>query len=120
MNRLCKAMGLAILVAACWWVVAGCESTSTTDSVMTITAPTGALPLTASNRTVVLTANLQFATNRTAVLPLTWSVSDQSLGTIKQSEALSAVYESTGTPGNNTVTVRDQTYAEGILLIPQQ
>ena len=75
--------------------------------------------LTTSNRTAVFTASL-VGTNRTLVLPLTWTVGDGSLGAIKSSLGLSAVYESTGKLGNNTVIVRDQTYAEGVVSVTQQ
>jgi hypothetical protein len=53
------------------------------------------------------------------VLPLVWSVSDSSLGVIKASEGMTAIYESTGTIGNNTITVRDQGDKAGVAVVNQ-
>lgn len=110
-------MGVAVAALLCWWVVAGCESTSTVDSVITV-APTNVV-LTASSLTATFTASMA-STNRTLALPLVWTVSDGSLGAIQSSQGLTAVYVSTGKLGNNAVTVRDQTYAEGMALVTQQ
>ena len=117
MKRLCGMMGVILVAALSWFWVAGCESTSTADSAITVTP--SAVTLTDSNRTVMLAASLA-SSNKVLVLPLNWSVSDPSLGTIKASQGLSAVYESTGHVGNNTVTVRDQASSDGLALITQQ
>ena len=117
MKRLLGLMGEAVLVGVCWWGIAGCDATTTADTVITI-SPADTV-LTTSNRTAVFTASLA-STNRTLVLPLIWTVGDGSLGAIKSSQGLSAVYESTGNLGNNTVIVRDQTYSEGMASVLQQ
>jgi len=110
-------MAVAFLTAACWWGMAGCESTTSADSAMTVDPPS--VDLTVSNRTQVFTAALT-TTNTTLVLPLNWSVSNPALGTIKASQGVTAVYESAGNVGENTVTVRDQTgNSEAMALVRQ-
>jgi hypothetical protein len=56
----------------------------------------------------------------TLFLPLEWSVSDPSLGTIISSAGFSAVYRSTGKVGDNVVTVRDQGDAAGTTVVVQR
>lgn len=51
--------------------------------------------------------------------PLTWTVSDDSLGVITGSGGNSAVYTRTGGDGVNTITVRDQGDAEGVAVVTQ-
>lgn len=110
------AVAAIVTVVAAAWHIAGCESTKTTDSVMTI-APSSA-DLTASNRTVMFTASL-VSSNATLVLPLVWSVRDANLGKIQSSSGLSAVYVANDNSGNNTITVRDQATAEGMASVVQ-
>lgn len=96
--------GLAAAVVAGMAFV-GCESTKTTDSVMTISP--ASVTLTNDYATVVFTASFS-STNTVLVLPLIWSVSNPERGTINTSGAMSALYQGTRLGGENTVTVRDQ------------
>ncbi len=83
---------------------------------------TGLDGLTISPSSVTLTTNLQVTTfsvsgltnaSDTLALPLTWSVSDASLGAITASSGASAIYQRTSVDGVNTVTARDQYDNEG-------
>ena len=58
--------------------------------------------------------------NSPLFLPLVWTVSDATLGTIRSSGAFSAIYErhSRG-PGNNYIKVHDQGQAEGVAVVNQ-
>ena len=95
---------------------AGCESTKSTDNVITVT-PSSA---TVSNAGDVVTFAASFAsTNVDLALPLTWTVSDGALGHIKSSAGLSAVYEAAAPGGNNVITVHDQGDSEGVAVVTQ-
>ncbi len=110
---------LGILVAAVFAVASlvGCETTETADSVITVTPASSTLNGTLA--TATLTASTA-STNMALALPLVWTVANPSLGNIRASTGLTAVYESTGRVGNNIVTVRDQGQAEGMATIVQQ
>jgi len=97
-------------------IIGGCESTSTSSNVITMTP--SSVTLNASNLLAAFT--VEVGTNSPLVLPLTWSVSDASLGTIISSAALTASYQSTGKTGANTVIARDQAEAEGAAAVIQQ
>jgi len=92
----------------------GCESTQTTDNVITISPASATL----SNdwATVVFTASFA-STNTALALPLIWSVSDPARGTIRASGGLTAIYEGKNLGGNNTITVRDQGDNNGIAVV---
>ena len=103
---------MAVVVAGLAMV--GCESTQTTDNVITV-SPASAT-LTNDWATVVFTAS--FASSNTALaLPLMWSVSDPARGTIRASGGLTAIYEGKNLGGNNTITVRDQGDNSGIAVV---
>ena len=95
-------------------VIVGCESTKTTDNVITITPanPT----LTNDYQTVMFTASAN-GTNTSLVLPLSWSVSNPERGTISASGSMMAVYQGTRLGGENMVTVRDQGDNEGVAIV---
>jgi hypothetical protein len=59
------------------------------------------------------------AAPETLALPLDWSVSDSSRGTIEPSGNLTAIYTSTQNPGNNIVIVRDQMGATASAVVRQ-
>lgn len=90
----------------------GCDSvTQSGDVVITTDVPA----LMATGRVaVVITAN---DTNGTLYLPLEWSVSDATLGTVTKQGALTALYQGNAQVGINTVTVKDQGNAEGLSVI---
>ena len=52
-------------------------------------------------------------------LPLVWSVSDSTLGSIVASSGATAIYERTAANGVNTITVRDQYDNEGYATVSQ-
>lgn len=108
-------IGAAVGLACIWIMVAGCETTKTADSAIAVTP--SSMTLTGVHASVTFTAVV--GTNTTLVLPLNWSVSEPSLGHILNSVGLSAVYESEGGAGNNTVIVRDQANAEGMAVVNQ-
>ena len=95
----------------------GCEDVHTSGQAITVTPSSQALGA-SSGETAVFTASA--ATNATLFLPLVWSVSNPSLGSISGRGGLSAVYTSTGRTGGNTITVRDQGEAEGVASVTQQ
>ena len=96
--------------------MAGCENTTTSDTAITVTPDSVELK---GGATQVFTASVA-DTNVALNLPLVWTVGDSTLGLIKSSEGLTAVYESNGAIGNNTVTVRDQGEASGVAVINQR
>ena len=107
--------GLALAMVA-GLVVAGCEVIDTQDTVITITPASVAV---APDTTRVFTAS-SAGSNIVLHLPLKWTVSDQSLGTIISSAGLTAVYEAGTASGNNIITVRDQGDAVGIAVVSQE
>ena len=118
MNKVnaCVLTGLMVAVVAGLAIV-GCETTESTDTVITVTSSSSTLE--GSLATATLTASTA-STNTALALPLVWTVANPALGNIRASAGLTAVYESTGKVGNNIVTVRDQGQAEGIATIVQQ
>ena len=116
MKNLWSLVGLMCGAAACWWLVAGCEVTSSVDNVISVSPAT--VTLDSSNLVTTFTATA--GTNSTLVLPLEWSVKDASLGSILSSAGMSAVYKSSGAVGSTTVLVHDQARAEGLALVTQQ
>lgn len=105
--------GLTMLALA-GLVLVGCESTKTTDNVITINP--ASVTVTNDWATVVFTASLS-STNIALALPLVWSVSDPARGTIRASGGLTAIYEGKNLGGNNTITVKDQGENEGIAAV---
>lgn len=95
-------------------VITGCESTETTDNVITVNP--ASVTLTNDWETVVFTASLS-SSNSALALPLSWSVSDPARGTIRDSGGLTAIYEGKNLGGNNTITVKDQGDNEGIAVV---
>ena len=92
-------------------LLTGCES-STTDANITV-SPSSETRTAGSDSHILFTAS--GSTN--LYLPLEWSVSNESLGHIVESRGDEAVYESTGTPGDNIITVRDQGVSEGVAVV---
>jgi hypothetical protein len=107
------AAGLAILAG--WWLATGCDSNSGSESIIAVTPASATLSGEGSTATFTASGS----TNMTMVLPLEWTVSDASLGRILDSAGVTAVYESFGGAGNNTIHVRDKADAEGFALIIQ-
>jgi len=102
----------AVLVAS---LQVGCEDTGTVA--LTVTPDYVNISSTSSNtmQTFTVTDGL-----RDLSLPLTWQVSDPSLGSIAGAGGNSASYVRTSnTHGDNAITVRDQYGAEGVATVHQ-
>lgn len=111
-----------LLVAALGLLASGCEDAET-GSALTVSPSDSEIA--GVGATVFLTAARpedEDPTNRNeeVIYPLTWSVSNPSLGGILSSSGNSAVYESNGTRGQNVVFARDQFGREGLAVINQQ
>lgn len=119
MKRTTGLIVAGMVAAICAFVcISGCETTQDASSALTVTL--SADTITGAGATVTATASTEAtATNTVVALPLKWSVSDSSLGYIKASSGMEAVYESTGKKGSNIITVRDQGDAEGMAVITQ-
>ncbi|MEI8141047.1 MAG: hypothetical protein WCI03_14420 [bacterium] len=103
---------MSVVVAG--MAIVGCESTKSTTDAITLT-PASATLTNASSVTFVATLG---NTNINAVLPLVWSVNDESLGHI-EGRGMTAVYTPTDRHGNNNIKVRDQADGEGIAVVSQ-
>jgi hypothetical protein len=104
---------MSVVVAG--MAIVGCESTKSTTDAITLT-PASATLTNASSVTFVATLG---NTNINAVLPLVWSVNDESLGHI-EGRGMTAVYTPTDRHGNNNIKVRDQADGEGIAVVNQE
>lgn len=94
----------------------GCEEAEGLDG---LTIDPSSATLTTNGQTVVFTVTGGI-TNRTLALPLSWSVSDGSLGQILNSSGYSATYQRNGDAlGSNTITARDQYENEGYATVRQ-
>lgn len=105
-------LSMACLIGAAF--LTGCESASGTDG---LTLDPSSATLTPTSNTVTFTAILN-VTNKLS-LPITWSLSDSSKGSIIASSASSAVYKGNGSTGNNAIIGRDQYGNEGVAAITQ-
>ena len=103
---------MAVVVAG--MAIVGCETTTTTDNVITISP--ASVTLTNDWATATFTASFA-STNVALALPLEWSVSDPARGTIRASGGLTAIYEGKNVAGNNVITVRDQGNSSGIAVV---
>jgi len=110
--------GVAVAVAIVF--CAGCESEKTTTGITLTVNPASSVINT--NGIVLLTAGLPAGEqeSRKIYYPLSWSVSNTKIGILRDMAGDSAVYEGRNAKGVNTVTVRDQSGAEGIAAITQQ
>jgi hypothetical protein len=113
-------MSMAAVVAALLGTV-GCESNTQRTAISVSPSSTTLGGESNLETTVVLTAHaVQVSTNLIVLqYPLTWSVSDDSLGTITASGGNSAIYARTGGSGVNSITVHDQGDAEGVAVVTQ-
>ena len=98
------------------WLSAGCDPTASSDTTIKVEPQT--TELLGEGASVVLTA-AGVGTNDMLYLPLVWSVTRPDLGAIVSSAGRTAVYESNGRVGHNTVIVRDQGEFEGLASIQQ-
>jgi len=104
---------MGVVVAAVVMGICGVGCDTVTKSSGTITTDTPLLVATGRVAIVITVTD----TNGTLFLPLRWSVSDASLGTVTRQGALTALYEGKTEVGINTITVKDQGNAEGFSVI---
>lgn len=95
--------------------IVGCESTKSTSDSISLSPSS----VTLTNATAVTFTATLGNTNVAAVLPLVWTVNDESLGHI-EGRGMTAVYTSTGKRGSNNIKVRDQADGEGIAVVNQE
>jgi|APTNR8051073442_1049403.scaffolds.fasta_scaffold00080_28 hypothetical protein len=110
------AAGLVAGVLAVNVLVTGCESTSSAEEVITVTPTSANLVGQGATASFVASAT---STNSPLVLPLEWSIARGDLGKILGAEGVTAVYESNGKLGNNTITVKDKIGQTGVAVINQ-
>ena len=121
----CRWMLLAACASALSAWLLGCDGTAVQgDTSIDVTPASN--DLTGPGASVVLKAvlpeplaNSTFSTNTTLFLPLSWSVTDPSLGQVLDARGDTVVYVSNGTVGNNVVIVRDKSGREGLVGIHQ-
>jgi hypothetical protein len=113
MKRLALIGWVGIMAMAVALGLGGVGCDTVTDATTVITFEKALLTATGLYAEVLVVLD----TNATLYLPLRWSVSDPSLGTITSQGGLTALYQGTARPGVNTITVRDQGDAEGIALV---
>lgn len=104
---------------AAMMLASGCEKTTIRKALDVTTTPADAkIDVRGS---VTLKAAIPEAESEIRIIfyPLEWTVSDSSLGTVREAAGDSAVYVASDIEGVNTVTVRDQTGSEGVASIIQ-
>lgn len=91
----------------------GCEEAG---GLGTITVTPKTVTMRGTYNTEIFTASTDGALS----LPLTWSVSDATLGSIVSSSGSNAVYRRTARVGSNVIIVKDQYNSEGYASVSQQ
>lgn len=110
------AVGLVAGLLAVNVFVTGCESTSSAEEVITVTPASASLIGQGATASFVASAT---STNSPLVLPLEWSIARGDLGKLLTAEGVTAIYESNGKLGNNTLTVKDKIGQTGVAVINQ-
>lgn len=106
-----------LLVAAGLVAMVGCESNDPGGSI-TVTPATWTSTSANEAHTFVASAA---SSNAVLQLPLVWTVSDPTKGSIVSSGGLSAVYKRNGSAaGGNAITVRDRADIEGVAAVTQE
>jgi len=113
--KICLARGSVVLLAMV--ALAGCEKITTTAELV-VTPPSAQVAREGVAQFVVSLPENDGCT-REIYYPLTWTLSDPTLGTITNTAANTAVYVAGTGEGVNTVIVRDRSGAEGIAVITQ-
>ncbi len=110
-------LGMAVLMASVCTLIltTSCEDV-TTDTTIRISPDA---PEVNRNEVIVLTAALASGGTNNLFLPLEWSVSDPTLGTVVGRAGDTAVYQAGNRTGNNVIKVRDQTNNEGVTSVRQ-
>ena len=110
------AVGMVAGLLAVNLLATGCESTSSADEVIKVTPESSTLVGKRATASFVASAT---STNSPLVLPLEWSVGRGDLGKFLATEGVTAVYESNGKVGNNTITVQDKIGQSGVAVVNQ-
>ncbi|MEI6971114.1 MAG: Ig-like domain-containing protein [bacterium] len=105
--------GLASAAIMIGVFASGCGAVDTPDTVITITPASTSV---AAKETKVFTA-CAADSNVVLNLPLEWTISDSSLGTIIATDGLTAFYKAGTGTGNNILRVYDQGDASGMALV---
>jgi hypothetical protein len=113
MCRVCLLSMAAVAVATGFGLLAGCESA---DGLQGLTVSPSSVTLSTESNNVVFAV---VGVSNSMALPLEWSVSDGSLGTIIASSGYTATYRRTSKNGNNLVTAKDQYQNEGFATVEQ-
>ncbi len=117
--RRCIFSGAGLVgMVAMWLITTGCEKADLNGENALVVTP-GETTLSSVNQIVTLTVSAAATNTRPIIQPLSWSVSDDSLGDIVSAAGLTAVYLSSQKAGNNIITVRDQQDAVGIAVVVQ-
>ncbi len=113
MKSIINAMRFFALTLLIGLGLTACEEAETGGNVV-ITPPTATVT---NDMKRVVTFSVNASTNW--LLPLEWSVRDESLGRIIEAQSYSAIYESSGNGkiGNNTIVVMDQVRSEGVAVV---
>lgn len=112
----------ALTAAALSLCLTGCE---TAKGLSGLTITPSYVQMQPASNVVQFTVSSSVSTSTTTTasgnlwLPIEWSVSDSSLGSIGEFSGNHAVYRSTGKIGENTVTARDQYDNEGYATVNQ-
>lgn len=117
-KRLVLAGVMAAIVGAGCWLMTGCESAEGTDGI-SLSPASVTLGGSSSNATsaVVFTASVKGS----LALPLSWRVSNSTLGTIVSQSGSNATYRANeGRTGDNIITVSDQYGNEGSAVVAQE
>lgn len=104
-------------VAAFGVLVVGCEKA---DGPEGLRVDPSSVVLEGGSNSVVFTVSIPTNGGRAFPLPLRWSVSDSSLGSIARSSGESAVYFRSDRDGDNIIVVKDEYDREGFATVKQR
>lgn len=108
-----------VLAALAGWVLMNGTGCETAEGLEGVNVTPSHVTLPEATNTVTFTVVVTSNSTKQFTLPLTWSVTDPSLGTIVQSSGYTALYERTDKNGQNTVVVRDPYGSEGYAIVEQ-
>ncbi len=115
MRSVICSLAFSVSIVLTGFVLVGCDDTDGTDG-LTITPSSATMTSEDTTKSFEVTGGI---TNTDLALPLTWTTSNDGLGSITHSDGLSAVYTRGSANGNNTITARDQYGNEGYASIKQ-
>jgi hypothetical protein len=117
-KRLVLAGLMAAIVGSGCWLMTGCESAEGTDGInISPSSVTVGGASTNVSPVVVFTASVKGA----LALPLSWRVSNSTLGTIVSQSGSNATYRANeGRKGDNVITASDQYGNEGSAVVMQE